>query len=173
VREIRTPRSVNFDPFKLSSAVRPLYWARRQRRASTGFGVLIGSGLWLIGIPSALLWGILATVLRFAPYIGSVIAAAFPLALAVAVDPGWSMLVWTALLFFVAEPVVGQVFEPIYASALSARSSRVACRAIRLQRNLAWAPAQRFSGCFRKTGSVEPPRSAVTGQKRLQKCACR
>ncbi|MEO8319153.1 MAG: AI-2E family transporter, partial [Bradyrhizobium sp.] len=74
---------------------------------------LIGTGLWLIGIPSAILWGILATVLRFVPYIGSVIAAAFPLALAVAVDPGWSMLAWTAVLFFVVEPIVGQVIEPM------------------------------------------------------------
>lgn len=80
---------------------------------NTGFGILIGTGLWLIGIPSAILWGILGTVLRFVPYIGSVIAAAFPLALAVAVDPGWSMLIWTAALFFVAEPVVGQVVEPM------------------------------------------------------------
>src|SRR5450432_2165149 len=78
---------------------------------NTGFGILIGAGLWLIGIPSAVLWGILGTVLRFVPYIGSIISAAFPLALAVAVDPGWSMLVWTALLFFVVEPVVGQVVE--------------------------------------------------------------
>jgi predicted PurR-regulated permease PerM len=69
--------------------------------------------LWLIGIPSAVLWGILATVLRFVPYIGSVIAAAFPLALAVAVDPGWSMLAWTVVLFFVVEPLVGQVVEPM------------------------------------------------------------
>ncbi|HWX61672.1 AI-2E family transporter [Bradyrhizobium sp.] len=84
-----------------------------QLSINTGFGVLIGTGLWLVGIPSALLWGILATVLRFVPYIGSVIAAAFPLALAVAVDPGWSMLAWTALLFFVAEPIVGQVVEPM------------------------------------------------------------
>jgi predicted PurR-regulated permease PerM len=80
---------------------------------NTGFGVLIGIGLWLIGIPSAVLWGILATVLRFIPYIGSVISAAFPLALAVAVDPGWSMLAWTAALFFVVEPIVGQVVEPM------------------------------------------------------------
>src|ERR1700754_4582699 len=80
---------------------------------NTGFGVFIGAGLWLIGIPSAVLWGILATVLRFVPYIGSVIAAAFPLALAIAVDPGWSMLAWTAVLFFVAEPVIGQVVEPM------------------------------------------------------------
>jgi predicted PurR-regulated permease PerM len=59
------------------------------------------------------LWGILAAVLRFIPYIGSFIAAAFPLTLAVAVDPGWSMLIWTAILFFVTEPIIGQVVEPM------------------------------------------------------------
>lgn len=80
---------------------------------NTGFGVLIGVGVWLIGIPSPVLWGILAAVMRFVPYIGSFIAAAFPLALAVAVDPGWSMLAWTALLFFLVEPVVGQIVEPM------------------------------------------------------------
>jgi predicted PurR-regulated permease PerM len=80
---------------------------------NSGFGVLIGSGLWIIGVPSAALWGILAAVLRFVPYIGSVIAAAFPLTLAVAVDPGWSMLIWTAILFFVMEPITGQVVEPM------------------------------------------------------------
>jgi predicted PurR-regulated permease PerM len=84
-----------------------------QLMLNTGFGILIGTGLWLIGIPSAALWGILAAVLRFVPYIGSIIAAAFPLALAVAVDPGWWMLAWTAALFFVIEPLVGQVVEPL------------------------------------------------------------
>lgn len=77
------------------------------------FGVVIGAGLWLIGIPSAILWGILAAVLRFVPYIGAVIAAAFPLALAVAVDPGWSMLLWTLALFIIVEPIVGHVIEPM------------------------------------------------------------
>ena len=77
------------------------------------FGVVIGIGLWLIGIPSAILWGILAAVLRFVPYIGAAIAAAFPLALAVAVDPGWTMLLWTLALFLVVEPVVGHVIEPM------------------------------------------------------------
>jgi predicted PurR-regulated permease PerM len=80
---------------------------------NTGFGVLIGVGLWIIGIPSAVLWGILAAVLRFVPYIGSIIAAAFPLVLAVAVDPSWTMLAWTAILFFVIEPAIGQVVEPM------------------------------------------------------------
>ena len=80
---------------------------------NTGFGILIGTGLWLIGIPTAILWGILAAVLRFVPYIGLVISAAFPLALAVAVDPGWSMLAWTAIVFFVIQPGIGQVIEPM------------------------------------------------------------
>src|SRR5712675_2587815 len=77
------------------------------------FGVVIGLGLWLIGIPSAILWGILAAVLRFVPYVGAAIAAAFPLALAVAVDPTWSMLLWTLALFVVVEPIVGHVIEPM------------------------------------------------------------
>ena len=77
------------------------------------FGVVIGIGLWLIGVPSAILWGILAGVLRFVPYIGAFIAAAFPLALAVAVDPTWSMLLWTVALFVVVEPIVGHVIEPM------------------------------------------------------------
>jgi predicted PurR-regulated permease PerM len=77
------------------------------------FGVIIGLGLWLIGVPSAILWGILAAVLRFVPYIGAVIAAAFPLALALAVDPTWTMLLWTVALFVVVEPVVGHVIEPM------------------------------------------------------------
>jgi predicted PurR-regulated permease PerM len=77
------------------------------------FGMVIGVGLWLIGVPSAVLWGILAAVLRFVPYIGAFIAAAFPLALAVAVDPSWSMLLWTLALFLVVEPLVGHVIEPM------------------------------------------------------------
>jgi predicted PurR-regulated permease PerM len=77
------------------------------------FGITIGVGLWLIGVPSAILWGILAAVLRFVPYIGAAIAAAFPLALAIAVDPTWSMLLWTLALFLVVEPIVGHVIEPM------------------------------------------------------------
>jgi predicted PurR-regulated permease PerM len=77
------------------------------------FGLVIGLGLWLIGVPSAGLWGMLAAVLRFVPYIGAAIAAAFPLALAVAIDPSWSMLLWTLALFLVVEPIVGHVIEPM------------------------------------------------------------
>jgi predicted PurR-regulated permease PerM len=77
------------------------------------FGLVIGIGLGIIGVPSAILWGILAAVLRFVPYIGAAIAALFPLALAVAVDPGWTMVLWTLALFIVVEPIVGHVIEPM------------------------------------------------------------
>jgi predicted PurR-regulated permease PerM len=84
-----------------------------QLALNTGFGIAIGAGLWVIGVPSPVLWGILAAVLRFVPYIGAIISAIFPLTLAAAVDPGWSMLLWTGALFLVAEPLVGQVIEPL------------------------------------------------------------
>ena len=76
------------------------------------FGILIGAGLWLIGIPNPVLWGILAMLLRFVPYIGPVIGALLPLFLALAVAPGWSLLLWTAGLFVVMELVTGNVIEP-------------------------------------------------------------
>jgi AI-2E family transporter len=84
-----------------------------QLAVNTVFGIVIGAGLWIIGIPSPVLWGIMAAILRFVPYIGAVIAAVFPLALAASVDPGWSMLFATAALFLVVEPLVGHVIEPM------------------------------------------------------------
>lgn len=83
-----------------------------QTAINAGFGVIIGTGLWLIGIPNPVLWGIFGALMRFVPYIGAFIAAAFPVALAIAVDPGWMMLVWTVVLFVVVEPLMGQVVEP-------------------------------------------------------------
>jgi predicted PurR-regulated permease PerM len=84
-----------------------------QLALNSAFGLVIGTGLWFIGVPSAVLWGILAGILRFVPYIGVFIAAVFPLLLAVAVDPGWSMLLWSAAFFVIVEPLVGQVIEPL------------------------------------------------------------
>jgi predicted PurR-regulated permease PerM len=75
-------------------------------------GVPIGLGLAVIGIPNAALWGALVVLLRFIPYLGIIIAAAFPLALAIAVAPGWMLLVWTALLFIGVETIVSNLVEP-------------------------------------------------------------
>jgi predicted PurR-regulated permease PerM len=84
-----------------------------QLALNAGFGIVIGLGLWVIGVPSAPLWGILAMALRFVPYIGAVIAAILPLIVAAAVGEGWSMVLWTAALFLTAEPLAGQVIEPM------------------------------------------------------------
>ena len=84
-----------------------------QLALNAGFGIVIGTGLWIIGVPSAVLWGILAAVLRFVPYIGAFISAILPLTLAAAVDPGWSMLLETGALFLIAEPLVGHFIEPL------------------------------------------------------------
>ena len=84
-----------------------------QLALNAGFGLVIGFGLWLIGVPSAPLWGLLAMALRFVPYIGAVIAAILPLIVAAAVGEGWSMVLWTAGLFLVVEPLAGHVIEPM------------------------------------------------------------
>lgn len=84
-----------------------------QLAVNTAFGIVIAVGLWIVGTPSPVLWGILAGVLRFVPYVGAVVGALPPLALAVAVDPDWTMLVWTALLFALVEPLLGHVLEPL------------------------------------------------------------
>ena len=79
---------------------------------NAAFGVAIAIGLSIIGVPNPMLWGVVGAVLRFIPYVGAFISAALPLALAAAVDPGWSMAIETALLFVVVEGVMGQVVEP-------------------------------------------------------------
>ncbi|MET3793905.1 AI-2E family transporter [Aquamicrobium terrae] len=79
---------------------------------NTTYAVPITIGLWLIGIPNALLWGLLALVLRFVPYIGPAIAMMLPLLLALAVAPGWSLVLWTAGLFLVMELVSNNILEP-------------------------------------------------------------
>ena len=86
-----------------------------QLALNAGFGLIIGAGLWGIGVPSAPLWGMLAMILRFVPYIGALISAIFPLILAAAVGPDWSMAIWTAALFLIVEPITGHVIEPMLA----------------------------------------------------------
>ncbi|MFI0848867.1 AI-2E family transporter [Mesorhizobium sp. IMUNJ 23232] len=76
------------------------------------YAIPIGIGLWLIGVPNAPLWGLVALVLRFVPFIGPVISSIFPLTLAIAVDPGWTMLLWTAALFAVVELASNNAIEP-------------------------------------------------------------
>ena len=76
------------------------------------YAIPIGVGLWLIGIPNPILWGMLCGLLRFVPYIGPVVAAFFPLALAIAVDPGWTTFVLAGAWFIVVELISNNVVEP-------------------------------------------------------------
>lgn len=80
---------------------------------NASFGLIIGIGLQLIGVPSAPLWGLVAMILRFVPYVGSAISAVFPLILAAAVGSGWGMLLMTAGLFATLQLIAGQVVEPL------------------------------------------------------------
>ncbi len=80
---------------------------------NTGFGCLIGIGLFFIGVPNPVLWAILSALLRFVPYVGAFISALLPVALAAAVSPGWSLPLWTLGLFVVTEGVTGQAIEPL------------------------------------------------------------
>ncbi|KAB1073044.1 AI-2E family transporter [Methylobacterium planeticum] len=77
------------------------------------FGLVVGVGLYLIGVPNPVLWGIFSALMRFVPYAGAFLSAVFPLALAAAVDPGWGMVIATAILFLILEPLVGQIVEPM------------------------------------------------------------
>ena len=83
-----------------------------QLLVNTTFAAPMALGLWAIGVPGALLWGLMAGAFRFVPYVGPVIAAAFPLLMAFAVDPGWQMLLWTLLLIGSLELLINNFIEP-------------------------------------------------------------
>jgi predicted PurR-regulated permease PerM len=80
---------------------------------NAAFGTSIAIGLALIGVPSPLLWGVVGLLLRFVPYIGALLSAVLPLALAAAIDPGWGPFLWTAALFLGVELVLSQIVEPL------------------------------------------------------------
>ncbi len=77
-----------------------------------GFGLAIWMSLSMLRLPQALLCGILAGFMRFVPYVGVGVAALFAAVLALAVDPGWSLVVGTLGVFILLDIVVGQLVEP-------------------------------------------------------------
>ena len=76
-------------------------------------GLIVGFGLMFLHVPNPFVWGFLATVLRFIPYIGIWIAAAGPIALSIAVFPGWLHAGLAAGLFLVVELSVSNFLEPL------------------------------------------------------------
>jgi predicted PurR-regulated permease PerM len=83
-----------------------------QLMVNTGFAILLGIGLFLIGIPNAFLWAVLTLVLRFLPYVGLWISAFFPLALSIAISAGWREPVLTLGLYGILEVLTNNVVEP-------------------------------------------------------------
>ncbi len=84
-----------------------------QLSMNAGVGIVIAIGLVVMGLPGALLFGVLAALLRFVPYIGSWLAAIFAALLAAAVQPNWTLFVWTIVLFGFVEILASQVIEPV------------------------------------------------------------
>lgn len=77
------------------------------------YAIPMALGLWFIGVPGWILWGALAALMRFIPYLGPLLSAFFPLSLAFAVDPGWDMLIWTGALILLLELISNNIVEPL------------------------------------------------------------
>ncbi|MEO7098759.1 MAG: AI-2E family transporter [Luteolibacter sp.] len=87
-------------------------YLQMQLVVNTSYGIAVAIGLYFIGIPNATLWGVLATVLRFVPYVGPWIAAAFPILLSFAVSDSWMTPLLTMSLYIVIELICNNVLEP-------------------------------------------------------------
>jgi predicted PurR-regulated permease PerM/methylmalonyl-CoA mutase cobalamin-binding subunit len=86
---------------------------------NTGYGFAIFLGLSIIGVPNALLWGVMAFALRFLPYLGPWIAAAMPILISIATSSGWTQPLIVFGLYVVAELIVYNLVEPfVYGSAI-------------------------------------------------------
>jgi predicted PurR-regulated permease PerM len=77
-------------------------------------GAFIGFCLAFIGIPGAVLWGILTVFLRFVPYVGTLMASIFPILIAIAIGDGWGLAITTAAIVVATEVVVGHILEPLF-----------------------------------------------------------
>lgn len=121
------------------AAERVSRYLRMQLLINAGFGIPFGIALYVIGVPNALLWGLLATVLRFVPYAGVWVAVAMPALLAFAISDGWSMLAWTMGVFLALEIFAIYLAEPLLYSR-SAGLSAIAIIAAALFWTWLWGP---------------------------------
>jgi predicted PurR-regulated permease PerM len=77
------------------------------------FGALVAGGLYWIGVPYAALWGGFTAVLRFVPYVGTLLSVLMPASLAFATFPGWAETVQTLALFITLDFVTAWFIEPL------------------------------------------------------------
>ncbi|PZF77943.1 AI-2E family transporter [Aestuariivirga litoralis] len=85
-----------------------------QMTINAATGAFIGTALFVIGVPGAALWGTLTMILRFVPYVGTLLAAIFPIIIAAAVGDGWTLALVTLGVVVVTETMVGHVLEPLF-----------------------------------------------------------
>ncbi len=89
-------------------------YLRAQLLLNASFGIAIAVGLYFIGIPNAVFWGLLGMGLRFLPYIGPWLAAVFPVALSIAIFESWTEPILTVGLFVAIELVTNGVEAWLY-----------------------------------------------------------
>jgi predicted PurR-regulated permease PerM len=84
-----------------------------QAYINSAFGAVIALGLYLIGVPYALLWGAIAGILRFVPLLGPMVATLLPTLLAFVSFPGWQQSLLTIGLFLVVDMALANFIEPL------------------------------------------------------------
>lgn len=102
-----TTRLLNEAAYRVSQF---LVW---QTLINLAFGILVGLGLYWIGVPYAALWGGITALLRFVPYVGTVLSALMPATLAFATYPSWTETLQTLGLFVVLDLITAYAIEPI------------------------------------------------------------
>jgi predicted PurR-regulated permease PerM len=107
---------------------------------NAAFGSLVSLGLYVIGVESFILWGVLALFLRFLPYVGVTVAGLLPLVLALATTEGWRSPVLVLALFTVLELVTGNFVEPLIYGANTGLSSLAVLAAVVFWTAI-WGPA--------------------------------
>jgi len=132
-----------------------------QTLVNGSFGLVFGLGLFVLGVPYALLWGFLAAVLRFIPYVGTLIAALLPLTLSLAVFPGWTQPLLGSGLFVLLELATNSVLEPVLYSH-STGISQVALLVAVLFWTWLWGPvglllSTPLTVCLSVLGKYVPP----------------
>jgi predicted PurR-regulated permease PerM len=105
------------------AAARVSRYLRLQLVVNTCYGIFIGTCLHFIGVPGALLWGVLVGILRFLPYIGPPLGGILPLLLSLAVFQGWSRPLMTLGVFVITEIIVSNFIEPALYGAYTGISS--------------------------------------------------
>jgi predicted PurR-regulated permease PerM len=84
-----------------------------QMLTNFGYALVVGGGLFVLGMPNAVLWGLLAGGLRFVPYIGSALGAVLPTLIAFAIAPGWAQPLLVLGWIVGCDLILGQVIEPL------------------------------------------------------------